>query len=530
MVPMLLVYGALALWCLRNALWYVNGADAFQYIRIAERYAAGDIAHAVNPHWSPLISWLLVPLLPITGNGIIAFKVLQLLIGAGTLLAWNALLYTTRTPGRTLLLWAAIPMVLAQGLLVPSPDLLFVALLFVLLTMAVHGGLQDRAFTAAVFGGLGALLYLTKQFGLPLFVLLLIATLWTERHTTRMPFAKLVHRGAVAMAAFLAVALPWIVVLSIHQGHATIGEAARYNLTPGVIDAVNGRISHPAFDAGLWAVPDGAVSVWEEPLRTVSAPHEDTGSTLLERIGFNLRFVYYHLVRRQVGTVCLVMLVIALLLPAGRERLRTRPLTLCGAATLGLWLGYAPVLVQDRYVWATGYLMLLILAQLMQAVAPERRMWRTALLIAVLLLAIKRPVKQFLYPDDVDTNTRELATRLLHPSAAMEANFAPEQRLMAMVDRIQGTSTQGRFATLHGGDGIRQWHGLTMQMAYLLHGTFHGNLPVHISLDEQLALLRTYRVDRLVVWGAMPWHVGTLIAQDDQSRVYDLAHLGEGTE
>lgn len=527
---MLLVYLATALWCMHYTLWYVNGADAFQYIRIAERYAAGDIARAVNGHWSPLISWLLVPLLPITGNGIIAFKVLQPIIGAATLLAWDALLRATRTPGRTLLLWAAVPMVLAQGLLVPSPDLLFVAILFTLLTMAVHGGLQDRSFSAALFGTMGALLYLTKQFGLPLFVLLLIATLWTERHTTRMPFAKVVHRGAMALGVCVAVSLPWIMVLSIHQGHATIGEAARYNLTPGMIDAVNGRIVHPAFSNGLWDVPAGAVSVWEEPLRTVSMQNDAPRSTLLERIGFNLRFVYYHQIRRQVGTVFLAMLAVALFLPAGRTRLGTRPMILCGTVLLGLWLGYAPVLVQDRYIWANGYLMLLVIAQLMQAVAPQRNVIRTVVLCAVLLLAIKRPVKQFLYSDDVETSASELVARVMRPAAAMEANFMPEARLMNMVQQLRSSSTNRRFASLHEGDGIREWHGLTMQMAHLLDGSFHGNLPAGPSTGQMEALLHEQRVDRLVVWGDAPWQTGTLVVQDEQARVYDVGRAADGLE
>ncbi len=69
-------------------LWYVNNPDAFQYISIAEKIAAGHFSLALNGYWSPLISWLIVVPVFFGIDGIIAFKALQILIGLFALTAW----------------------------------------------------------------------------------------------------------------------------------------------------------------------------------------------------------------------------------------------------------------------------------------------------------------------------------------------------------------------------------------------------------------------------------------------------------
>src|SRR5437868_3970442 len=70
--------------------YYVNNPDTISYLTIAGKYATGDFAMAVNGYWSPLISWMLAFVYIWIGNEILAFKILQLLIG------WFALYHFTR--------------------------------------------------------------------------------------------------------------------------------------------------------------------------------------------------------------------------------------------------------------------------------------------------------------------------------------------------------------------------------------------------------------------------------------------------
>src|SRR5690606_13125628 len=122
-------------------------------------------------YWSPLIIWLLIVPIKLLGNGIIAFKVTQLIIGAITLYGWDRLLRTALIEeGRGLLLLAAIPFLLARSLLVLTGDLVFITVALFLLAMAIEDGLFSDRRKAIVFGSLGALLYFAKAFGFPLFI------------------------------------------------------------------------------------------------------------------------------------------------------------------------------------------------------------------------------------------------------------------------------------------------------------------------------------------------------------------------
>ncbi|HUR20374.1 MAG TPA: hypothetical protein VMZ90_06155, partial [Vicinamibacterales bacterium] len=45
-----------------GAFYQVMNPDGIAYLDIADAYARGDFAAAINPVWSPLYSWALVPL------------------------------------------------------------------------------------------------------------------------------------------------------------------------------------------------------------------------------------------------------------------------------------------------------------------------------------------------------------------------------------------------------------------------------------------------------------------------------------
>src|SRR5687767_2361400 len=133
----LALYALLAIVLFPHVKWYVNNPDSFQYMALAERYADGSFREVVNGYWSPLIIWLLVIPIKLIGNGIIAFKVTQLLIGAITLIAWDRVLKAASIDlGRDVLLFAAIPFLLARSLLTLTGDLVFVTIGLILLCRA----------------------------------------------------------------------------------------------------------------------------------------------------------------------------------------------------------------------------------------------------------------------------------------------------------------------------------------------------------------------------------------------------------
>src|SRR3954462_24609 len=90
-----IVYFTLVFVLFRYLEWYADNPDTFQYIAIAKKYLHGDWTNAVNGYWSPLISWLLIIPVSIFGNAVLAFKILQLIIGVFVLFQWNRFLFAT---------------------------------------------------------------------------------------------------------------------------------------------------------------------------------------------------------------------------------------------------------------------------------------------------------------------------------------------------------------------------------------------------------------------------------------------------
>ncbi|MBL0104831.1 MAG: hypothetical protein IPP51_14360 [Bacteroidetes bacterium] len=83
------IYLLLCVFVMQYAAWYADNPDSFQYLVIARHYVHGDFQQAVNGCWSPLISWLLVPFVAVGLNGVLAFKILQILIGLFTVSQWS---------------------------------------------------------------------------------------------------------------------------------------------------------------------------------------------------------------------------------------------------------------------------------------------------------------------------------------------------------------------------------------------------------------------------------------------------------
>src|ERR1700737_2408094 len=87
LVVILASYALAAAWLIPDTRWQMN-PDGISYIFVARRLLAGDWHGAVNGHWSPLFSWMLVPLLASGIDALLACKVLTYLIGAAAIAAF----------------------------------------------------------------------------------------------------------------------------------------------------------------------------------------------------------------------------------------------------------------------------------------------------------------------------------------------------------------------------------------------------------------------------------------------------------
>ncbi len=291
-----------------HARWQLN-ADGVSYIDIAR-------LGIVNSHWSPLFSWLLVPLLALGVDDLVACKLLTFASGAAAIVAMWLLLENREPRTRAIVTATFAPAVLAWAASEITPDVLLLALILFYLWLIPRSGIAAGLVAGAA--------YLAKAYALPFF---LIHYAIVKR-----------RRSLPGICACLVVALPWIVAMSAKYGHVTLSSAGSYNWH-----------SHPAVEAmGLLPPPtEGAVSGWDDATSRVAyGPPE-------------------HVLRRTAGNVVDLARIVSswsfLAIPlVAWALLKRRSSFAIGTAALFV-CGYLPLTILERYV-LVAYALLLVVA------------------------------------------------------------------------------------------------------------------------------------------------------------------------
>lgn len=385
--------------------------DGIAYLDIASAYARGDWNAAINPYWSPALSWILAILerpLGLVGCGGLA-RVHVVMVGMYAFAIWSferlivALGETDAGPdpeGRAWrwLTYALFGMVVLQmiGLVWLTPDVLLLGLMclamaFGLRTLEPSSGGR----IAIAFGGLLGMAFWTKSPLFPLSLVILLTAGWLARGHGR-------RRVAVAAGTFLAVASVWIVPLSIHQERPTFGDAGRLNVAWFLGTVPDYTHWTGAGDTGTPAHPlvraDG-VEAFAFPEPFTAATYPPWYAPVYWHEGVRPR-VHFETVRQNVveglrvvgGSTPLpfvVLSVVAVWLlapPRGLRDLRSPPLLLVLPAAAGM-VGYVAVHVELRLVapmLLLGWLGLLAMPRIRHGTARD---WfsPTCLGVAVLL-------------------------------------------------------------------------------------------------------------------------------------------------
>ena len=352
--------------------------DGVAHLRLAEYYAEGNLHLAIVGLWSPLLSWLIAPLLRLGVDGQVAARGLLLLSGLGlTLASW--LLFGRMGASGLYRRAATVCMAvvsLSYSVFVLDPDLIAAALLAVYFWLSLDASVFEKPAAAFRMGLLIGIAYLTKAYALPFFVIhfLGIAVAYAVRKVPRARYRA--ARGfALAMAGALLIALPWAAVLSAKYGRLTFSTAGSMNHAR-VGPVVNWTHLHLR---GLKWPKDGRLSE-EEDLTDGSryyppwSPFEDWASFKhqLRIIGNNLRrvlqhrYVIYHL-----GALSSLLLYILLLRAGAPRKMPAVPWalwTVCVYAS-----GYVMIDLEDRYLWPLVPVLVGLSFSLLQSVAEMGR-------------------------------------------------------------------------------------------------------------------------------------------------------------
>ena len=344
--------------------------DAVAYAQIARHYARGDVELALNGWWSPAYSWLLVPAVWAGLEPLAVARALQVAFGLAFAAAVAALAAAlagrpARRAAFVLALAATVPMVAGDL----TPDLALAAALAALTAVWVRYLLAPSAGRAALAGALGGAAFLIKAYALPFAALAAVSAV-VASWALGAPRRTAARDGALALAATVAVAAPWLVAVGQHEGRLTLGDAGRYAATFARME----RLPELARDKPMYdlaQVPPGRITTWEAPVAPVPldppgterAPLLDRALDLLHNVDtavatlrgldlFGLLFAGF------------ALSLLWLLLPGAPFARADRVVLGWTAATaLAFVAGYLPQLVFPRYLWpAVGSVIAVVVA------------------------------------------------------------------------------------------------------------------------------------------------------------------------
>ena len=475
-ISLVVIYLTIAILILPGYCHQIN-PDGVGYLSVAHKYLAGHFREAVNGYWSPLISWLLVPLLALGLPPILAVKIQAVLIGLATILIlWRLLLHMgVPTSLRFIAALAAIPIVLYHGLTVITPDLLVACAILLYLMHLTSPRYDQRWYSGLISGALGALAYLAKAYALP-FVLahfLLISVVALVRQPERR--RRIAFHFVTGLAALVLLSGLWAGALSVKFHSVTFGSAGGFN------HALDGpkKPGSPTQTRGLLPPPDPyAVSAWDDitglemPDWTPWTPREnrlyqyrqwEQNLTAVRKLLDDATWLFYPL------------MLLSLVLPfSAADPQPRRPAWLLAAALWLYPLGYLFLHVLDRFL-APMSLLLLVLGIFAVHAASRSGFfaaWGRPVLLAALVAF------SFLYT----------------PITSLDKQWNPDLAYQTWADNLAGVIPPGsRIAS------NANWGG-ALYLAYYLNLRYYGE-DSRSTGDKMPAELRKHQIDYFFLWG-----------------------------
>ncbi len=510
-----LIYFSFGLFLLPYLKYYVDCPDTFQYLTIARKYSCGQFYEAINSHWSPFISWLLVPAYFFHCDSILYFKILQLGIGGFAL--WNLVGFMDLIPlnitFKRIAIFSFIPVFISYAFLLLTPDLLFLSFLLLYLRIAWKEINSDSVFFPIATGIVASMLYFAKAFGFPFFIF----------HFSLVSFVYLIRGGSqnrkqkikkylISVLIFIFLSGAWITLLEYKYHRLMISSAPSYNFNPDIAPTTQAGLKHPICYK-LFAPPNAtAVCILEDILelsnympRNSLFESRKSFTHYLQVIKRNVLSIYYFDFRRQLGSLLIVAL-LAFFFFIKKPFKKISPMMIyCIFSYLLYASGYAMILVMPRYIWACTILMAIIILMFIELLFEQgKSLYITAICIFffTIFLMIKRPFKEIFFSEDRNIPNSEIITSVISPLTQLEKTYSFDKSLFSIVDTLscrlgthKKTASQCRILFNN-----RSEYGAMTLLNYYTNNYFYGLLPDDSITNGGERQLKKYNIDYYFVW------------------------------
>lgn len=389
------VFVAVAITLVLTVFGHQLNPDATSYFTIAEKYAHGDLRHAINGYWGPLLSWTLVPAVWLGISLTVAGKLILVFFSCGVI----GLLYyflrsraISRMIANFVCLAAAIillPWTVASGI-TPDIPLLFFTLLFAMLLSNFIAKPTTRL--GVLLGVTAALAYYTKAFGFYLCITVVAGVAIWQWRTSKQSIATIARRYASFAIPFALLTLPFIGLISIKYQQLTINNAGAYN--QHVVGPDSFSMGQPIDYMGQLPPPnDTAVSAWEDP--TIFTSLLPSWSPFESRLtfGYFINDILYtnilHIIKAVAGAPAIISAGMLVLFIGCFAKSKYRRDYVLFSAICGItFAAYASIFVVNRYLWPTMFLGLAALGLWIGTLAQKRILQTNQVIAGGLLVCL----------------------------------------------------------------------------------------------------------------------------------------------
>lgn len=317
---------------------YLFCYDEIGYLSVMQRLAAGDYYTAINGYWSPMLSWLALPLYKAGLNLIFSIRLISMLAGAGIVMAVDRLLKRIDTTGyvHTTALFICIPIVLSYVFCQQAADVLLCLLLLTYTCIITGKGFFENRTKNILCGIIGCTCYFTKAYAFPFFLVHFTLVQVVLHYNSTSAYRKkwLVRNLVAGIGVFLLLASPWLYALYHKYRMVTFGYSGKLNYYWHIYQFQPNAEKLRAID------PAPYNSLWEDPYKQPwnFQPHPPFSLKLVQKqlavlyrnitstieyfnqmsflgVAILLSFVLYVIKKR--NTVLTLLLLVITVMPAG---------------------------------------------------------------------------------------------------------------------------------------------------------------------------------------------------------------------
>lgn len=455
--------------------WYrhVFDSDNMGYYMVTTNLAAGDFFKSINGYWSPLHSWLALPLYKAGLNIFDSFRLVSGLAGAGTLIMVNRLLrkFVIHSSHHTAALFVCVPVVLCYVYYNQAADILLCACLLLYTDIITEKDFFGNRKKIIACGLAGCTSYFAKTYALPFFLVhFTITQLVLYRHSIAANRKKLLFRNLfTGITCFLLPALPWILALYHKYHFVTYGYSGKLNFEWTMYNTWG-------YQGGkLYAFSPGDLSFhwqdpWSYPWNFQQHLPYFSAQVIIKQIGTVIRNLKQLL--QAFNFISFTTSAIIPVLGIYAFKKKAVPLQLVFLVMLILPAGYLLLAVEERYLWPVGLLALIT---------------GTALLAAALRqAAVAKPIRRLCW-------CIFFGSFLLFPLYHLKFRFGTEKDVFDIAAALKAKGVQGKFLN----NGF-EYLVVPRKLAYLTGSTLYQLSRDINNYEELLAASRESGIDYII--------------------------------